>query len=437
MQPTTTRQDTGAAVDRRPLVRSVVAAGIGNAIEWLDYAVYGYLAPTIGVLFFPSADPTASLLASFAVFGLTFAVRPLGALFFGSLGDRIGRQRTMAAVVVLISVSTFLIGVLPTHATLGVTATVILVLLRIGQGFSAGGETGNAYTFLTEYAPPGRRGLLTSMGNLSAFVGALFGSALVTVLYSTLRDGAMEAWGWRIPFLIAGPLGLVGLYLRMRLEDTPVFLALEERGAAGGAPLREALREHWRAVLRCGCIGVMHGVGFYMVLTYVPSFLAGELSLSGTETFLLTMVALLVAIVTLPLTGALSDRVGRRPVTIAGCVAYLVLSYPIFLLMSRGGVPGAVAALALLGVVFGTYAGTPFALMAELFPARVRVSGYSFGYNVFVALFGGTTPFIATYLMSVTGSQLAPAGYLMACAAMALVAVLVTPETGRGELRTV
>ncbi|MQA01852.1 MAG: MFS transporter [Streptosporangiales bacterium] len=368
-------------------------------------------------------------LASFAVFGLTFAVRLLGALFFGSLGDRIGRQRTLALVVLLISGATLLIGLLPTHATVGVLAPILLVLLRTAQGFSAGGETGNAYTFLTEYAPEHRRGFFTSFGNVSAFLGALLGSSIVTVEYLVLSDAAMESWGWRLPFLIAGPIGVIGLYLRLKLEDTPHFKALDAEGAVEQAPLRGALRTEWRPIIRCGLIGAMHGVGFYMVLTYIPSYLAEKEAVGSAGAFVATMTALVVAIAVLPLTGYLSDRIGRRKVTIAACVGYLLLSYPAFSLMLSGEL-----AKAILGAIFGIY-GRAVRLHGG------AVSHREAGQFVLPRLqhlrrgTGWYDPVHRRVPRVAHRNELSPTWYLGAVAVLALVSALLSKETAGRPLR--
>lgn len=430
----TSNQSELTTVNMKLARRPVIAACVGNMIEWMEYAIYGYLAPTLGSLFFPQEDETAQLLTAFATFALAFAIRPFGALVFGPLGDRIGRKRTLAVIILLMSGCTFLIGALPTYATIGVAAPILLILLRLGQGLSAGGETGTAYTFLAEYAPPGRRGFITSFGNLSAFLGALIGSSMVTVGHLTLGDAGMSDWGWRIPFLVAGPLGAVGLYLRLKIEDTPEFQILERKQELQRAPLAGVIREHWRAMIRCGLVGAMHGVGFYMVLTYLPSFLSGDDQLGSTGAFIGSSVALVTACLTLPFIGSLSDRFGRKPVIIGTLVAYLVASYPLFIMLSSSVVWISLLGLALLGIIFGAYGGPPFSFMAEMFPTSVRVTGYSLGYNVFVALISGPTAFISVWLVDASGSEIAPAFYIFGAAILALIATLLSRETGKQPL---
>ncbi|MBN9800568.1 MFS transporter [Pseudonocardia sp. UM4_GMWB1] len=411
--------------------RAIVAASIGNAVEWYDYTVYGYLAATLGVIFFPSTDPTASILASFAAFALAFIVRPIGGIVFGSIGDRIGRQKTLAAVVILISVATFVTGLLPGYASIGVAAPVLLVLLRIIQGLSAGGEVGGAVVFLAEYAPAHRRGFQVGWVNMSALPGAFAGAVFVTVLSATLSQEEMVTWGWRVPFLLALPLGLIGLYLRLKVEDTPEFRALVAAGEHTGSPLRETVKGNVRGITLCLALTTMHAAGFYMVLTYIPTYLATVHNFERGSALVMMMIALGIAIAVIPITASLSDRIGRRPVVAAACIGYILLAYPIFVLMSSGDTGSVILSQVLLGLLFGTFSGAPFAAMIELFATRVRYTAFSIGYNISIALFGGTTPMISVWLVAITGIDVAPALILIAAGVVSLVAVSLIPETAR------
>ncbi|MBA3792849.1 MAG: MFS transporter, partial [Rubrobacter sp.] len=302
-------------------------------VEWFDFAVYGYLAVTLGAVFFPSEDPTISLLSSFAVFGVAFVMRPLGGLFFGPLGDRIGRQRTLATVIILMSVSTFVIALVPGYATIGIWAPILLVLARLLQGFSAGGEFGGASAFIAEYSPDNRRGFLVSWLEFSTLIGFILGSTSVLVLSSVLSEDALTSWGWRIPFLLAGPLGLIGLYIRLRLDDTPEFRALESAGEVSQSPFRETITQNWRPILQVAGLVIIQNAGFYIVLTYMQTYITEQLGFSTTSASLSTVLTLLVGMALIPPLGALSDRVGRKPVLMASCVGFVVLTYPLFLLL--------------------------------------------------------------------------------------------------------
>jgi MFS transporter, MHS family, proline/betaine transporter len=422
-------------VEQGMLRRAMVGASVGNCVEWFDFAVYGYLAATLGAVFFPSEDPTISLLSSFAVFGVAFFMRPLGGFFFGPLGDRIGRQRTLAAVIILMSASTFVIAFLPGYAAIGIWAPILLVAARLLQGFSVGGEFGGASAFLAEYSPDERRGYLVSWIEFSAVGGFFLGSASVLVLTATIGEDALGSWGWRIPFLLAGPLGLIGLYIRLRVEDTPEFRALERSGEVSGSPFRETITQNWRPILQVIGLVIIQNAGFYIVLTYMPTYFSEQLGFSSTASSLSSVFTLLVAMALIPPLGALSDRVGRKPLLAASCVGFALLSYPLFLLMNQGNLVGAVLSHVALGALLAVFLSTTIAALAELFPTRVRYGGFSIGYNISVAIFGGAAPFFATYLISLTGNPLSPAFYLIAAAIASLITVATIAETARTPLK--
>jgi MFS transporter, MHS family, proline/betaine transporter len=422
-------------VEQGMLRRAIVGASVGNLVEWFDFAVYGYLAATLGAVFFPSEDPTISLLSSFAVFGVAFFARPLGGFFFGPLGDRIGRQSTLAAVIILMSFATFAIGFLPGYAAIGIWAPLLLVFLRLVQGFSAGGEFGGASAFLAEYSPDDRRGFLVSWIEFSAVGGFLLGAASVLLLTTGLGEDVMSSWGWRIPFLLAGPLGLIGLYIRLRLEDTPEFRALEQAGEVSRSPLQETVTQNWQPILQVVGLVIIQNAGFYIVLTYMPTYFSEELGFSSTSSSLSAVLTLLVAMALIPPLGALSDRVGRKPLLAASCVGFALLSYPLFLLMNQESLFAAGLAHVALGALLAIFLSTTIAALTELFPTRVRYGGFSIGYNISVAVFGGAAPFFATWLISVTGNPLSPAFYLIAAAVATLVTLATIIETARTPLR--
>jgi MHS family proline/betaine transporter-like MFS transporter len=400
--------------------RAVIGASIGNAVEWFDFAIYGFLATFIAGQFFPAGDETAALLNTFAIFAAAFFMRPLGGLVFGPLGDRIGRQKVLALVILLMSAATLLIGVLPTYRTIGVAAPLLLLALRCLQGFSAGGEYGGGAVYLAEYAEPARRGFTVTFMAWSGVLGFLLGSVTVTALQAALPAGAMDSYGWRIPFLLAAPLGLVGLYIRLRLDDTPEFTDLSTRDDVAAQPLREALTTSWRPILQVIGLFLIFNVGYYVVFTFLPSYLIKTLHVGRTASFLSITLASLVALVLILPLAALSDRVGRRPLLLAGAGAFLVLAYPLFLLLNSGSVVAAITAHCALAAIESVYVSTAVTAGVELFATRVRYSGFSVGYNVCVAVFGGTTPYAVTWLTADIGSVIAPAAYLMVAAAVSL-----------------
>ena len=429
--PTDDESPTGS-----PLRRVITGASIGNAVEWYDFAIYGFLATVISVKFFPPGNETAALLNTFAIFAAAFFMRPLGGLFFGPLGDRIGRQRVLAIVILLMSGSTLAIGLLPTYAAAGVAAPLGLLLLRCLQGFSAGGEYGGGACYLAEFAPDRRRGLVVAFLVWSAVLGFLLGSVTVTLLQTLLPAGAMESYGWRIPFLLAGPLGLVGLYIRLRLEDTPAFEALSESDKVAASPLKEAVTTAWAPILQVIGLMIIHNVGFYVVFTYLPTYFIKTLKFTKSESFISITVASLVALALILPLGALSDRVGRRPLLIAGATGFAVLSYPAFLLLNSGSLTNAILAHCLLAAIEAVFVSVSLVAASELFATRVRYSGLSVGYNVSVAVFGGTTPYVVTLLAARTGNDYAAGIYLVVAAVVSLVTVLTVRETATKPLVT-
>ena len=414
--------------------RAVRGAAIGNTVEWFDFAIYGFLATYIAEKFFPSGDETAALLNTFAIFAAAFFMRPLGGFFFGPLGDRIGRQKVLALVILLMSCSTFAIGLVPSYDTIGVFAPLLLLFLRCLQGFSAGGEYGSGACFLAEYASDKHRGFVVSFLVWSVVVGFLLGSLTVTGLETVLSEGAMDSYGWRIPFLIAGVLGAVGLYIRLRLGDTPEFEALRDEGEVASSPLKEAVTTSWRPILQIAGLVVIHNVGFYIVFTFLPSYFTKTLGFTKTDAFVSITVASLVALILIPPLGALSDRIGRKPLLIVGSLAFAVFAYPLFLMLNAGSLAVAIAAHAGLAAIESVFVCASLAAGAELFATRVRSSGYSIGYNVSVALFGGTAPYVATWLVARTGNDLAPAYYVIVAALVTLITVLTMRETARQPL---
>jgi MHS family proline/betaine transporter-like MFS transporter len=379
------------------------------------------------------------LLSAFAVFAVAFFARPLGGVIWGHVGDKLGRQRALAATILLISAATALVGLLPGYTSIGVMAPILLVLLRLVQGFSAGGEIIGAMSYVAEYSPEGRRGFLTSWVQFGSISGLLAGSVLATLLAFNLSEASLNSWGWRVPFLIALPLGIIGLYIRLKLEDTPKFKALERAHEVAQSPLRETLSkwEHYRQMLLTVGIAIINGVGYYVLLAYMPTYLSEELGFESSDAFLSLTIAIVILLAVMPFMAALSDRIGRKPVLGGACIGFLVLSYPCFLLISQGGLLNATLGQILLGLLVASFSGIAHATLTELFPTRVRFSGYGIAYNISTAVFGGTAPFLMTYLVGTMGNTFAPALYIMAAALLSLVTVLAIRESAKVPLRDV
>ncbi|MFH8988864.1 glycine betaine/L-proline transporter ProP [Streptomyces sp. NPDC017940] len=448
-------------VSDQPMVRRAVsAAALGNTMEWFDFGVYAYLAGTLGKVFFPSSSPGAQVVATFATFAAAFVVRPLGGLVFGPLGDRIGRQRVLAATMIMMAASTFAVGFLPSYASIGFAAPLLLLLCRLVQGFSTGGEYAGATTYIAEYAPDQRRGFLGSWLDFGTFVGYSLGSGLVTVLTLTLGSDGLESWGWRIPFFIAGPLGIIGLYMRLKLEETPAFKQEvasaaagrgdgegqdEERGD-GGDPVEEArqsgkgrLKEiftrHWQAVLICMGLVLLYNVTNYMVTSYLPTFMTVTLGESDTTAQVLVLGTMLLVALAITTVGRSSDRWGRRPMFMGGSIALIALSVPAFLLIREGGILFPAFGCAILGLLLVCFAGTAAATLPALFPTRLRYGALSIAFNISVSLFGGTTPLFASFLVERTGNTLIPGYYLMVAGVIGLVSTFFLHETAGQPLR--
>ncbi|RDD84172.1 glycine betaine/L-proline transporter ProP [Streptomyces parvulus] len=411
--------------------RAVKAAALGNAMEWFDFGVYSYIAVTLGKVFFPSGNPTAQLLSTFGAFAAAFLVRPLGGLVFGPLGDRVGRQKVLALTMIMMAAGTFAIGLIPSYATIGVWAPVLLLVARLVQGFSTGGEYAGASTFIAEYAPDKRRGFLGSWLEFGTLAGYIGGAGLVTLMTALLSDGDLTSWGWRIPFLIAGPMGIVGLYLRMRLEETPAFAAemAKAEKARPKVPLREMVTGQWRALLLCVGLVLVFNVTDYMLLSYMPSYLTSELEYDETYGLLVVLAVMALMMVVQPFAGALTDRVGRRPVIAAGCAGFLLLSVPALLLIREGSLIAVGLGMAALGLLLVCFTASMPAALPALFPTRVRYGSLSIGFNVSVSLFGGTTPLVVTALIGATGDMMMPAYYMMAAAVVGGVAVWFMTES--------
>jgi MHS family proline/betaine transporter-like MFS transporter len=409
--------------------KAVIAAGIGNFVEWFSYGIYGFLAPTLANLFFPSDSRALSLLATFAVFGIAFLVNPIGGILLGPLGDRYGRQRLLAVVIILMASSTCLIGLLPTHASIGLLAPLLLVVLRVVQGFSAGGEPAGAATFLLEYARPGRAAVSVAFWPVSSFLGNAFAAVVVFGMNALVSDAAMTSWGWRIPFLICGPIGLIGLYLRLKMEDTPEFRALQTTGQLSEAPLREALRDNWRKIVQAAGCFVLQFVAFYLILVYMQTYMIESLRFSTSVASLATLVALVVAALTILPWAHLADRIGRKPLMIASSLGFITLTYPLLMLMHAPSVTVAILGLLALVVLLTMWMAGANAALVEIFPARVRYTSFGIGFNISGPVFGGMAPFAATWLISATGSTFSVAWLFVISAAVAFVAVSTLPET--------
>ncbi|MFC9933666.1 MFS transporter [Glutamicibacter sp. NPDC127525] len=421
-------------IDAKTRRKVIAASFIGNFVEWLDYAAYGYFAVTIAAVFFPSDDPQAGLLMTFGVFAISFLVRPVGGFIWGHLGDKIGRREALSWSILLMTGATFCIALLPGYAFIGFGAPLLLLALRLVQGFSAAGEYAGASAFLVEYAPANRRGLYAAVVPASTATGLLFGSLMAAGLTGLLSSGDLESWGWRIPFLLAAPMGLIGRYIRTKLEDSPAFLEASESSAPEGSPVGSLLKNHWRQLVQAAGAVLLNAVGFYVILSYMPTYLSEELGLDATRSYLATTVALLTYVGFIFITGMLSDRFGRKRILISASILFILFTVPAFMALESGNFLVIVLVQILLGAMLTLNDGTLPSYLAEMFPTKVRYSGFAVSFNLSNALFGGTAPFVATLLIATSGNVLAPGWYLMGAAVISLVAVACSVETSRKPL---
>lgn len=421
---------------KKVLRRAIAASAMGNATEWFDYGVYAVAATYITANFFPGEGAMGTVW-TLATFALSFLVRPLGGLFWGPLGDRIGRKRVLALTIILMAGATFAIGLLPTQSVAGWLAPALLILLRMVQGFSTGGEYGGAATFMAEYAPDKKRGFYGSFLEFGTLGGFALGSLIVLLCSLLLGDTAMNEWGWRVPFLIAGPLGIIGLYLRNRLEDTPVFRELEAKGElepAVKSTLGDLLRYYWRPMLTMAGLVIALNVVNYTLLSYMPTYLEGTVGMDASTVLTLMFVGQLVMMLIIPLAGARSDKIGRRPMWFISLIGLFVMAVPMYMVMANG-FWFAMLGFAVLGLLYLPQLATISATFPAMFPTQVRYSGFAITYNVSTALFGGTAPMVNELLINSTGNVLMPAFYMMAACLVGLVAVWKMPETAGSSLR--
>ena len=405
--------------------RAVVAATSGNVLEWYDFTVYGFLAPTLGRIFFPSEDHVASLLSAFAVLAVGYAARPIGSVIYGYIGDRFGRKPALLSSVMLMGIGSVLIGCLPTHAEIGVAASVLLVVIRVVQGISVAGEYTASGVLIVEEAREESRGLVGSWIASAMMLGCVLGSGVPALITSVLTDSQINAWGWRIPFFIGGAVALFSAVLRLHLSEST---ALGGAGERSKSPIQTAIREHWPGILRMIALLIPTAIIYFMIFVYAASYLTGRMHFSTAQALDISTINLVVIAVLGLAAGYYSDRFGRRAVLLFGAVGTLIVAWPMWLLMHQDAL-----VLVFLGQLgFAAFNAVGWALsitvLSEMVPARVRCSAVALSYNICMAAFGGTTPIIATYLVNRTGDDYAPVYYVMAATLVSLVVIVRLPK---------
>ncbi|MBT5752029.1 MAG: MFS transporter, partial [Rhodospirillaceae bacterium] len=374
--------------------KTILAGFIGNILEWYDFAVYGYFAPIIASHFFPSDDPTASLIATFGVFAAGYMARPIGGAIFGHIGDIYGRKLVLTLSVGLMGISTFLIGVLPDHAAIGVSASILLLILRLLQGLSVGGEFTGSIVFLVENARENRRGLTGSWANFGAILGFLIGSGIGAACAILLTQEQLDAWGWRVPFLVGILIAFVGMYIRHNLTEIPLEETDRDRTES---PALTAVKTEWPTMLRIGGLILMANVGFYLMFVYMTTYLSEIIHVDMSTALEINTLCLAVILLLIPVGGYLSDKFGRRPILLAASLSLLVFSYPLMALIHHQNMWMILAGQMGFAILIGLSFGVNPAALVEMVPARIRCSTLSIAYNACLAIFGGTTPLVATY----------------------------------------
>jgi MHS family proline/betaine transporter-like MFS transporter len=431
-------------VDKSKLRKAISAAALGNAMEWFDFGVYGFVAYALGQVFFPDASPSVQMIAALGTFSVPFLVRPLGGVFFGVLGDRFGRQKVLSTTIIIMAVSTFCIGLIPSYASIGIWAPILLLLCKLAQGFSVGGEYTGAAIFVAEYAPDRRRGFLGSFLDFGSIAGFVLGAGVVVLLQTSLSEERFLDWGWRVPFFMAAPLGLLGLYLRHAAEETPAFqqqLDMMEKAdqedvenTRPRVSFKEIATRFWRPLLICVGLVLTTNITYYMLLTYMPSYLSHNLHYAEGHGVLIIIAVMIGMLFVQPLIGMASDRFGRRPFVLVGSVALLVLAIPCFHLIVSGQIGFIFLGLFVLAIILNAFTGVMASTLPALFPTRIRYSALASAFNIAV-IAAGMTPTVAAALVDSTGSLYIPAYYLMAVSLVGIATGLFMKETANQPLR--
>lgn len=430
-------------IDDSKLKKAIIAAALGNAMEWFDFGVYGFLAYVLGQVFFPDASPSIQVVAALATFSVPFLVRPLGGLVFGVLGDKLGRQKILSVTIIIMSLSTFCIGLIPSYASIGIAAPILLLVAKLAQGFSIGGEYSGAAIFVAEYSPDRKRGFMGSWLDFGSIAGFLVGAGLVVLLSTLLGESTFHQWGWRIPFIFALPLGIIGLYLRHALEETPAFQQHtdstnsqqnSDSDTSATMSFKQIFSKYWKSLLVCVGLVIVTNVTYYMLLTYMPSYLSHNLNYPTDHGVLIIIAIMIGMLFVQPVIGLISDKIGRKPFIVGGSLGLLVLSYPAFAMINSDVIGLIFLGLLILAVLLNCFTGVMASILPAIFPTSIRYSALAISFNISV-LIAGATPTAAAWLVEESGNLYMPAYYLMVVALIGLITGFKMNETANQPLR--
>jgi MHS family proline/betaine transporter-like MFS transporter len=415
--------------------RSLIAGFSGNIMEWYDFTVYGFFATIIGSQFFPHEDKIVQLISAFGIFAAGYLMRPIGGIIFGHIGDRQGRKKALLISILMMAIPTTLIGFLPTYASIGWYSALLLVILRLFQGLSVGGEFTGSISFLVEKAPKEKRGFYGSWTTFGVFGGMLIGAALAAIITSVFSAKQVSDFGWRIPFLFGAVIGIAGLYLRKDMSDDKSFKKIMEEERTFKIPLAEFFAHYKMQSFKIIMLSWAFGVSVYLIFIFLPSYLHTFLHVKLDDALSIHTIAIIFMMLIIPFFGYLSDKIGRKTVLFISLIGFVVFSYPLFLLMFQKSYWAILVAMLLFSILEGLFQGVIPAIMTEAFPAKVRYTGLSVSYNIALALFGGTTPLVSVWLIKVSGGNvLMPVYYLIASVIIAIITLLFMPETYKKEL---
>ncbi len=413
-------------------MKKVVISGmIGNALEWYDYALYAQFAYIIGLKFFPKTEFVEIL--TFALFAAGFLVRPIGGILFGQIGDRFGRRTALVIGIMMMAIPTAGIGVLPSYESIGIAAPIILAIIRLIQGFSLGGEFSGCIAYIVEHSPDDKRGLAGSASFVSMCIGMLMGVGVANAFSYVLSEEDLLSWGWRVPFIFGLVIGLVGLYIRSHLAESPIYKAAKEAGYLSRTPLRETFTKHWRQLLLAIAIYINVTAPFYTTTVFMEH-IVHKLGYTREQGSIVCAVILVTMTIIFPISAYISDRIGRKPVIITGSILLILGIYPIFIALASMNYVYAILSQILFAAIIGIYMGPVPTLLVELFPTRVRFTAVAISYNLSAAIFGGTIPMIGATFYKATGTNFALAYYLTGLAIFCLCVIFFYKETYKNNL---